>query len=158
MPDVEPFEEFLARTRAARPEQYSIAASEFEKMKEYILDSYRGVHPVSSFVNEAGQVIDCIPFEQQPSVRAAIEAGQKVIRTPPPPSRLGRAEGQPPAPTGQRGHPTQQSQNHGGTCPPGAVPMPRLTLERLVRFGELKNFFKKGPVEVEAHPSQEGAD
>jgi hypothetical protein len=144
MPDVEPFEEFLARTRAARPEQYSVEAAEFEKMKAYILESYRGVHPVSSFLNEAGQVIDCIPFEQQPSVRAALDAGQKVVRTPPPPSRLRRSAKQLPAESGSRAQPA----DHEGVCPSGTVPMPRLTLEQLVRFGELKNFFKKGPPEL----------
>jgi hypothetical protein len=139
MSDVVPFEEFLARTRAARPEQYGVAPAEFEKMREYILRYYQGVQPVRSFRNEAGQLIDCIPIEQQPSARAATESGHKVVRTPPSPSRLADSTGQ--------AAPARREE--GGLCSPGSVPLLRLTLERLTPFGELQHFFRKHPPEKE---------
>lgn len=150
MPDVKSFEVFLAETAAARPEQYAealadgarragvaleTARAEFERMKAHVLSFYEGVRPVNSYVNASGQTIDCVPFEQQPSVRAARAAGHQITRpvSPPAPSPL---EGE-----GHRGGTTARRP----VCPEGAVPMVRLTLDQLVRCGTLDNFFRKTP-------------
>jgi hypothetical protein len=141
MADVEPFDKFLARTAAARPEDYlealraagesapADAAAEFERMKAYVLGYYEGVRPVRSYLDSLGRPWDCVPFEQQPSVRAAHAAGLKVPAAPPHAAARSDSGGvHPPAP-----------------CPKGSVPILRVTLEHLVQFGTLDNYFQKGP-------------
>jgi hypothetical protein len=147
-----PFDVFLAETASARPEQYAEALeagaafahitpeagrAEFEKIKDYILGYYKDVQPLGSFLDANGQTIDCIPFEQQPSVRAARAEGLVVARTAPDPPQL---EGMPSL--GPRPQPIQPKP----LCPAGAVPIVRLTLDRLLRWGTLDNYFRKIPV------------
>jgi hypothetical protein len=145
-----PFDVFLAETAAARPEQFAaalqaaarqagvspeVARAEFERMKEHILSYYQEVQPVGSFLDADGQTIDCVPFEQQPSVRTAIAEGHAVARTAPPPPRL----------AGKHSHGPRPQPAMPLICPDGAVPIVRLTLERLLRFGTLDNYFHKTP-------------
>jgi hypothetical protein len=170
MSEVEPFEEVLARPAAARPEQYAgalragaeragvapeAAPAEFERMKAHILHFYQGVRPVHSYLDAAGHPVDCVPFDQQPSARAAAAAGHKVFRTPPPPSRPEGSVRHPPAGGGHPGVPPQgarASADERSACPEGTVPIPRLTLDRLVSLGTLDNFFRKFPaVQPPAH-------
>jgi hypothetical protein len=161
MADVIPFEVFLTETARARPEQYAealaagsrhsrvtpeVSRAEFERMKAYLLSYYQGVQPVGSFVNPSGQTIDCVPFEQQPSVRAAIAAGHQVAGTVPSPSLPGG----------------KAASGRGGIarpplCPEGAVPLVRLTLDQLVRFGTLENFFHKLPPGPGGEPADGGS-
>jgi hypothetical protein len=166
MSDSEPFEEFLRRTREARPEDYADAvragaefagrapqavAAEFERMKQYILDTYEGVHPVGSFLGPSGQVIDCVPFDQQPSVRAARAAGLEVTRRPSPPVLPQWQQSQAPP---RHDHPGAAAAaevggpSHAFRCPEGNVPLMRITLEHLLRLGSLDNFFHKSPGKV----------
>jgi hypothetical protein len=149
MPEVEPFDHFLTRIRSARPAQYREALSaaaglppheadaEFEKMKAWLLSHYQGVHPLRSYLNQAGQTIDCVPFEQQPAVQAARRAGQRLPAAPPP--RTGTAQHRAGADTPAR---TMREEE---PCPDACVPMVRITLERLVQLGTLDNFFRKSP-------------
>src|ERR1035437_2704725 len=81
------FEDFLQQTRAAHFEMYSGGpetavrdAAAFEEMRQYILAMYQGVTVTHSFVLGTDHV-DCVPIEQQPSVRLL---GLKEIATPPP--------------------------------------------------------------------------
>jgi hypothetical protein len=163
MSEIEPFAEFLARTRAARPEEYAEAiragaafsgrepeavAAEFERMKQYILTYYEGVQPVGGFLSPSGQAIDCVPFDQQPTVRAARAAGYKVT---PPHSPPNPPEQPPPAAARRQGHTgaaaAGQEAGPSGThrCPEGTIPLLRITLDRLLRLGGLENFFRKHP-------------
>jgi hypothetical protein len=157
MATLTPFDVFLTETAAATPEQYAEALvagaqhagislkdaeAEFEKMKAHVLSYYEGVHPVGIFEDALGQIIDCVPFEQQPAVRSARAKGLSV------------AVAAPPHPSGVAG----RMQHEKGTnapaplCPKGAVPIVRLTLERLVRYGTLANFFRKSPPVPEGRP------
>ena len=162
MPPIEPFDQFLARTAAARPEDFADdmrtaaascglssegAVAEFERMKAHILRYYEGVRPVCSCLDAAGQVVDCVPFEQQPAVRAAAAAGHPQ----PVPPRSPRPTSTAPAvalgpdaapPLATRAPDTNECH---ALCPDGTVPLLRLTLERLVRLGTLDNFFRKVP-------------
>ena len=45
------------------------SAGAFEQMQAYVLDLYRGVDPVESFVETDGQVIDCIREDMHPAAR-----------------------------------------------------------------------------------------
>lgn len=165
-----PFADFLDRTRAARFEDHErelVAAArrfglqvdaraEFQKMKDYILRTiYKDVHPVSSHLDGAGHPIDCIPFEQQPGVRAAALAGHVIQRTPPPPLMPDpAAEASPPttAPPPSTIPPPPESPKHqdegrpreapAPPCPEGTIPMRRITLEEVVRSGSLEHYLQ----------------
>jgi hypothetical protein len=147
MADVEPFDKFLARTACASHEAFldtilaapgaagmgrEEAAAEFRKMKAYVLDLYRGVTPVRSVADASGNVVDCIPFHQHPSVRAAEKAGVKVLEHLPPPPRLFGPHAPAPA-----AHETQ------APCPEGSRPLRRVTLELMARSGPFDQFFHK---------------
>ena len=137
MADVEAFDDFIARTAAARWGAYAEAfrasgasaganpADEFERMRAYILRTYEGVHPVGSFRDPEGRPVDCVLFDQQPSVRAARAAGEPVPVSPAPERPREGRPGARPAP-----------------CPFGSVPMVRITLERLVPHGTLENYLR----------------
>jgi len=49
--------------------------AEFSKMKKYVLEYYKDVQCQHTFVDANGNFIDCIPFEHQATVRAALQAG-----------------------------------------------------------------------------------
>ena len=89
------FAAFLARTKNAQPEQYAEALQaaakywglstervfeEFRRMKNYIIQGYETypIQPVSSYLNDDGLPVDCVPFDQQPTVQAAREAGYPI--------------------------------------------------------------------------------
>lgn len=138
MTEPEPFDQFLARTAAACPEDYPAllppgasgaavpaeVAAEFGRMKDYLRRYYEGVQPVRTFLDAAGHPVDCVPFSQLPTVRAAVAAGLKVPTPHPHPPAAGHR--QPP-------------------CPGDSVPLPRITLEHLTRYRTLDDFFRKGP-------------
>src|SRR5215831_14471255 len=79
-----PFDEFLSSTAAAVYNGASKAANAaaFEEMRQHILKMDKGVHVTHSFV-VGSQTYDCMPIEQQPSVRLL---GLKGIAAPPPAS------------------------------------------------------------------------
>jgi hypothetical protein len=85
------FRSFIDNITAASPTDYVGRpatrvrdAAAFEEMRQHILTMYADVHLSHSFVMDSGY-FDCVPVEQQPSVRLL---KQKQIATPPPlPSR-----------------------------------------------------------------------
>jgi hypothetical protein len=83
MSDIVPFEVFIRKTAAARPEDYpDVAPAELERMKKYLLQTlYKNVHPVRT-TQVGGRTVDWIPYDQQPAVRTALEAGRSVPRPP----------------------------------------------------------------------------
>jgi hypothetical protein len=172
MNQVEPFTEFLARTANARPEQYSDliraaaergglpvekVTAEFERMKSYIVGHYEGVRPAHSFLNAAGQPVDCVPFEQQPTARAARAAGYPTDVSPPTPAAIrgisppndagplsaSRSGSSPPPEARSPASPSSSASAQPSQCPPGTVPLLRVTLDRLIPLGTLDNFFHK---------------
>jgi hypothetical protein len=162
MPPIEPFDQFLARTAAASPDDYADdlrttakrcrispegAVAEFERMKAHLLRYYEGVRPVYSCLDAAGQVVDCVPFEQQPSVRAAAAAGYPQTLPPkrPRPTSTAPAVASPPDAALPAATPASEPTECRALCPDGTVPLLRLTLERLLRHGTLDNFFRKVP-------------
>lgn len=108
MPTIEPWEVFVARTRSVRAEDFAEelgtaarrwalspeqSVAEFELMRAHVLQCYEGVHPLGSFLTSDGIVVDCIPFEEQPTVRTARAAGNPVVLTAPPPTRSAAGTG-----------------------------------------------------------------
>jgi hypothetical protein len=111
----------------------------FREMQDHIDKLYDGVTVVQSYEDIGGQVIDCIPIEQQPGLRNA----RSPMPTPPDLSGKRTSQHDPisravPAPTLDR---------HGNvrSCPQGTIPMRRITLDELVRFENLDSFFRKYP-------------
>lgn len=121
----------------------------FQEMQAYIDRINQGVDVVHSFEDAAGQVFDCIPIEQQPSLRGR-------SRTIPNPPDLRTAnEAFPPrpgAPAVARAFQAASFDRHGNPrqAPPGTIPVRRVTLEELTRFQDLRTFFRKHPNAVVA--------
>ncbi|WP_037908266.1 hypothetical protein [Actinacidiphila yeochonensis] len=92
------FEEFRARPGAVVDDPDS-----FEEMRRYLVERYAGVESVYSFVESGGEVVDCVPAEQQSYLR-----------------RTGRALSPPPEPL------TGEPHSEGRRGPPEfASPPPR---------------------------------
>ncbi len=129
------------------------ARQEFERMRAYLIEHYQNASVVHSFVDEGGRIVDCIPFDQQPTVQAARRIGIDVMRTAPPPLQKARTA---PRVVGQAGNPRSRptvpplakglkdADGNLIASPAGTVPVPRITLERLATHGRLDDFFRKG--------------
>lgn len=126
--------------------------AEFDAMKEYVLWLYGGVEVTHSFLDRNDQVFDCIPIEQQPSLRES----SKSPAEPPPENPFAdkRQEGEnltlieP-----QLGERRTDRLGNPMKCPPGTLAMRRVTLEELTRFERLRDFFRKAPGGPGGHPS-----
>ena len=147
-----PFQDFIAGVRAANAGALQDAGA-FEEMRQHILTMYQGVEVTHSFVLDA-HPFDCVPIEQQPSVRLL---GLASIASPPPaaiPSADGAVDG----------IVSLQSQLDEATaldpfgnpvrCETGSIPMRRITLEDMSRFATLRQYFQKSP--DESVPGAEG--
>ncbi len=188
MADFVLFNEFIDRTASARVEHHlptlraslqraaaggaraavvkdDFAEEEFDKMKQYILDIYKGAQSAHTFLDASGNAVDCIPFGQQATLREAKKAGHKPPAKPPlPPGRGARGKsGQGtfgPAP-GRIIPPLRQglSDPFGNpmACPEGYVPIRRTTLSQLTWRGTFENFFRKAPAPESAKSDKKTA-
>lgn len=167
MDEVEPFSDFFARTAKARPEEERYAeairaaakrhglslervTSEFQRMKDFILDHYRGVTPVGRPIGVDGQTFDCVPFDQQAAVRAARAAGLAIdaslAQGAVEPSGVPVSGIFPPGAPRSTAAPSAPKNPHPPQCPAGTVPLLRITLESMIPFGTLERYFyKAGP-------------
>jgi len=146
-----PFQDFLEATKAPnstvmnRPESRVKDSKSFEQMRRYILSLYAGVQVTHSFVADSSH-FDCVPAEQQPSIRLL---GLSGIAEPPPQSML---SGDVPSNDGGEGPARAASQTDAAvdqfgkstTCEATTIPMRRVTLEEMTRFSSLGEFFQKG--------------
>jgi hypothetical protein len=115
-------------------------------MQTHILSLYEKTEASHSFMDEGGAVYDCIPVEQQPSLRGL----KGHIPAPPDAPRheaiggrkLRRKDILIVSPLGP-----EKKDRFGNVmfCPKGTIPMRRVTMEDLTRFGTLRDFFSKGP-------------
>jgi hypothetical protein len=134
-----PFRRFIESVRSARAGEYlnrpgSVVLDEasFDAMRSYILRYYETLDPVISVVDTSGAVFDCVPVAQQIGLRgqAAFEvAAPDVPSCVPEPGT---------SPAGRAGT--------AASAPPGTIPVRRITLEDLVRFPTLDDFFCKRPM------------
>lgn len=93
-------------------------AEAFEQMRSYILKLYGGVHVQRSY--EIGtQMVDCVPENEQPSLRGQASSMTAVDD-----------EREPAATEG---------------CGSATIPMRRITLEELTRFRTLEDYLHKAP-------------
>lgn len=150
-----PFQQFLEEVRVARPEAFEKAQGtqvqdklEFGKMRQHILSLYEGVDVEHSFLLD-GQVFDCVPVAQQPSVR---QLGLDKAELEAPPPALADADQNPPERGLERATSplTQGLQDAFGnavSCAEGTIPLRRVTLKEMTRFRTLEQFFHKVPDE-----------
>lgn len=151
------FSKFIDSVSAAKHEEYSARsaakvqqASEFDAMRDHILGLYEGVEVQHSFVDANGQVFDCIPIEQQPSLKGS---STEIARAPDAPS--------PEEPGDDAGELSVQPQlrsdradkfGRSMVCPPGTIPMRRVTLDELTQKENLRDFLRKAPGGAGRHP------
>lgn len=114
----------------------------FREMQSYLLRYYDGMEIQHSFVDDAGQIFDCVPIHQQPSLKGT----NKTLATPPDLSGLSSRAGQ-----GESAvvgpFDLGRIDRHGNAmgCPPGTIPLRRITLGQLARFPALQDFHNKRP-------------
>lgn len=135
--------EFLTRklpeTRVANEEA-------FVEMQSYILNFYDKTEALHSFADETDAIYDCIPVEQQPSLKGLKGSVPSAPDAPghehPPDSKDERQDSLVPSPLGP-----DKKDRFGNLmyCPPDTIPMRRVTIEQLTRFETLHDFFQKGP-------------
>jgi hypothetical protein len=155
MPDVSmqpitEFRRFVDSLSSVRPDQFLKVPhskisdeSSFGQIRSYLVRYYRGIEPVHSFVDANGSVFDCIPVEQQFSLRG------KGGRIPKAPNLAGRAKGprreSPPFARQivQLGPHLTDPFGNQMMAPEGTIPVHRLTFEDLARHSNLRQFFGK---------------
>src|SRR5215471_7812049 len=146
------FKDFIADVAAqsiAPPGNQSKDAASFAEMRQYVLGMYQGVQVGHSFVKESS-TFDCIPIQQQPSVRLL---GLPSVAVAPPLAMLASqaassaAAGFMPVASASQidaSHPSDAFGNMTG-CAERTIPMRRITLEELTQFPTLSQFLQKGP-------------
>jgi hypothetical protein len=118
----------------------------FNRMQAHVVSLYEGVEAVHSFEDAAGHPVDCIPLEQQPSLRGQtgplsdppdldqVIAGEKPQTVP-----LSQATSPPAA------EPSRDRHGNVRQAPPGTIPMRRVTLNQVARFHDLDDYLNKVP-------------
>lgn len=153
---------FLERTSASKHEDLRTLEgsqvadeNELEKMRQHILNKYEGMDVPHSYIDEAGQVWDCVPIEQQPSLRGSQTGVAKPPDGPlPKPPKEGASKAILIEPNNLPG----KTDGFGNEmrCPDGTIPMRRVTLIEMARFRTLRDFFQKAPNGGQ-HPRLKGA-
>jgi len=157
----QPFDNFLKSVVSADYDEYRSlpgsrveSSSAFEAMRQYVLDLYKGVGVVASYVESDGRAVDCIPADRYPGVEflngqailiaplAAQPAPQSYKATPPSFTSPLTEEISDALPRLQ----DRERADTGARCPPDTIPMYRTTLEQLSRFENLTAFCAKDRV------------
>jgi len=132
-----------------RPSYSADNSAAFEEMKAHLLQMAEGVEVLHSFINDHGQVFDCIPIGQQASLK-----GKNMQVAAPVDIKLPRTEV--PAQKNLMQAPLKAARNDkfGNVmqCPEGTIPVRRVTLDEISRFGTLREFFQKPPGRRGRHP------
>ncbi|MGA2043406.1 MAG: neprosin family prolyl endopeptidase [Roseiarcus sp.] len=119
-------------------------AASFKAMQSFLLNYYDGMEIEQSFADDAGQVFDCVPIHQQPSIKGT----NKTLATAPDLSGLsskGAGASAENAVVGPFGLGRLDRHGNAMGCPPGTIPLRRITLDQLARFPTLNDFHTKRP-------------
>ena len=139
-----PFGEFVAGLGPTHAAAGTPAASAVQEIRQHLLRQYGGVQVGHSYML-GDQVFDCVPIDQQPGIRVP---GLKQVAAPPPgapgPASPRSSVGGPRA-AAQLGSVRRDAFGNTQHCDAGAIPMRRVTLEEVGKFGSLRKFFEKGP-------------
>lgn len=117
-------------------------AAELGRMRRYLDNRYDHGKIVHQFRSGAGEDIDCVPLNEQPAMRRPEMRGH-VIETPPPAPEGDVETAELEAMFGISDTPDENGNVR--RCPAGSIPILRLKLEDVARFGTLENFFRKTP-------------
>lgn len=146
-----PFKEFYTGVGSLRYEDYAKKegvkvknADEFEKMKAHAVSIYEGVKVKNSFMLE-NDYIDCVDVNTQPSLR---QNGKFLALEKPPAPMITREKRSDKSRQGQPVEPMlskEKKDAYGNVqyCDEGFIPMRRITLDRLVQYETLSDFFNK---------------
>jgi hypothetical protein len=121
-----------------------LEVGEFYTIKTYLEEYYSGQKATLSFTDSTGQVWDCIPIEQQISLKGKkiIPAKPKTLELPShqtqniPKANLARP---------QFGEGQLNPDGKEMKCPDGFIPQRRITPEEVIQFGSLAAYLKKAP-------------
>lgn len=159
-----PFQQFLNTIKTANAASFVAQKSNavkdsasFAEMQQYVLDLYKDAHVSQSFLL-GNDHFDCIPMQEQPSVR---KHGLAHIAAPPPVSASlpqgfssGGTHNQAIQIRSQLAENDQvDALGHSRVCATGTIPMRRITLEELSRFANLKAYLHKTPDGAEHLPT-----
>jgi len=109
-----------------------------QAQKQHLLDLYRGAQPRHSFVDETGQIFDCFPIEEQPSLKK-----HKLKLAKPPTLPVGMAA-KPETPAAPAVAADKRDRfGNSMVCPEGTVAVRRITLDELSRFETLDHYLRK---------------
>lgn len=148
-----PFEEFSKNTGTARYEDYAKKTevkvknqAEFETMKKHIVSMYEGVKVKNSFILGEADHVDCVAAETQPGLRQGDK--RRTLAKAPPPKIAREKSDKDGTRDGQLVEPMLSAQKKDGYgnvqfCETGFIPMRRITLDELVRYETLGDFFNK---------------
>ncbi|KAK0713742.1 hypothetical protein B0T26DRAFT_648799 [Lasiosphaeria miniovina] len=158
------FAQFLGSTSKTSFESFSAAgvrdSGAFKQMTDHIQSMYSGVKDpskVTSFKID-DTYGDCIPVQEQPSVHLlGLGAGAAKLATPPSGAAIATSTS---APKGLSAATkvdipsilslgVKDVYGNSISCPPGTVPVQRLTPESLARYGNLTDFFYKPRAEAD---------
>jgi len=151
------FTDFIKETKAAKLSDYQGKGkskvedeANFREMQDYVLKMYDGVVVKNSFMTADGDIVDCIPFDQQPSIRLSGIPKEEITRESPAiskydqiqkPDSLPRQDGDAEDITLKPGN--KDKYGHAMFCEEGFIPMKRIRLQDLVRYKSLSDFFNK---------------
>lgn len=158
--DIASFTDFVKATESAQADDYLgkpgvrvTDAAEFDRMKAYLVDRYRGVHVTHTFRGTENAYVDCWPILEQPSLKNMKGAERTIEREAP--AILDIPARQQPGEhadefkqrsvadlTLKRG--AKDANGNERFCHGETIPIQRITLEGLTKFRSLDAFFAKG--------------
>ncbi len=130
------------------PDAKVLDETEFEKMKAHVLKMYDGVTVHHSFMDDDSRYVDCIPLEQQPSLRLLGISPDQVDTQAPEPNQSEATDASVSATDEFDANVRLRAKRFDAFdnekyCPTGFIPMQRIELTDMIRFETLDNFFSK---------------
>jgi len=133
--NTEPNDTAFAVERVKSPEERA-------RMENYLAEYQKGQKIVKTIISPSGEFIDCIDLYTQPGVRMnKIERNEIQFAPKTWPEFMKEDSIVQPA---EIETPDMLFMITGDSCPKGAIPVRRLTMETLTRFETLEDFFRKG--------------
>ncbi|WGZ92784.1 MAG: hypothetical protein QJT81_13135 [Candidatus Thiothrix putei] len=126
-------------TIANPPSKKVHSPEQIEKFKKYIDDLYDKKDIVDTFQNSAGQIIDCVKIEGQPSLKGKGLKNKDIPRQP----TIVPLDLNPSVNSSDPMFSDIPSDDRG--CPVDSVPIVRLSLDVLTNFDDIASFHRKYP-------------
>src|SRR5262249_23482419 len=125
------------------------SAAAFNEMKTHVQNLYKDLKVTHSFTGHDGQPVDVVSIDQQPSLKHALLRNHKVERTAPTLLAMPKAKAGKTNPTWVQHltpHLAKGMKDKDGKemfSPEGSIAIRRVTLNEMVKFSTLKEYFKK---------------